>query len=173
VRLKVEAAGRVDDVDARAKAMTRRPAGWQAARRRQSPGGRGGRRGRGGRVGGTRRPGQVGEEADRVPGADGGGPATWWGRGHRRVGGRRIPGGRRRRRIPRGRGRGARWKAAVGEDDGGGGGGGHDDNDGGGSGTKKWPSAGGGGSLLLYIDIPLVPGYVTNRDKRPPFCLGS
>jgi hypothetical protein len=34
-------------------------------------------------------------------------------------------------------------------------------------GTKKWPSVGGGGSLLLYRDTPLVPGPVTNRDKRP------
>jgi hypothetical protein len=59
-------------------------------------------------------------------------------------------------------------KAAVGEDDGDGGGG-RDDDDGGGSGTKKWPSAGEGGSLLLYIDTPLVPGRITNRDKRGPF----
>jgi hypothetical protein len=58
---------------------------------------------------------------------------------------------------------------AVGEDDGGGRGGGRDDNDGGRSGTKKWISGGGGGPLLLYIDTPLVPGRVTNRDKRVPF----
>jgi hypothetical protein len=37
---------------------------------------------------------------------------------------------------------------------------------------KKWPSAGGGGSLLLYIDTPLVPGRVVNRDKRGAFCHG-
>jgi hypothetical protein len=107
-----------------------------------------------------RRPEQVGEEAAHVP-------------GRRRGGGRgcqRISGGRRRWRIPWGRGRGSPRKAAVGEDDGGSGGGGHDDDDGGGSGTKKWLSAGGGGSLLLYIDTPLVPGHVTNRDKRGAFC---
>jgi hypothetical protein len=69
-----------------------------------------------------------------------------------------------------GESRGTRRKVAVGEDDGGGGGGGHDDDDGSGSGTKKWPSAGGGGSLLLYIDKPLVPGCVTNRDKRGACC---
>jgi hypothetical protein len=33
---------------------------------------------------------------------------------------------------------------------------------------KKWPSAGWGGSLLLYIDTPLVPGRVTNREKGGP-----
>jgi hypothetical protein len=48
------------------------------------------------------RPGQVGEEAARVPGADGGGPAAWRGRGCWR-----ISGARRRQRIPWGRGRGA------------------------------------------------------------------
>jgi hypothetical protein len=75
---------------------------------------------------------------------------------------------------PGDRGRGSPRKAAVGEDDNGrgGGGGGHDDDDGGESGTKKWPSVGGGGSLLLYIDTPLVPGHVTNRDKREAFCHG-
>jgi hypothetical protein len=67
---------------------------------------------------------------------------------------------------------GAPWKVAVGEDDGGGGGGGQDDDDGDGSGTKKWLCAAGGGSLLLYIDTPLVPGRVTNRDKRGAFCHG-
>jgi hypothetical protein len=90
-------------------------------------------------------------------------------RGGRR-GRRRISGGRRQRRIPWGRGQGAPRKAVVGEDDGGGGGGGHDGNDGGGSRTKKWLSAGGGGLLLLYIDTPLVPGRVTNRDKRGAVC---
>jgi hypothetical protein len=76
-------AGRGNDLDARAKAMTLRTAGRQGARR--SPGGRGGRRRGGGWGGGQReeygdqeprRPGQVGEEAARVPGADGGGPAA-------------------------------------------------------------------------------------------------
>jgi hypothetical protein len=66
----------------------------RTARRRRSPGGWGGRRGGGGRrgSGGTpearedgaaaaepRRPGRVGEEAARIPGADGGGPMVWWG----------------------------------------------------------------------------------------------
>jgi hypothetical protein len=73
---------------------------------------------------------------------------------------------------PVGQRTGALRKVAVGEDDGGYGGGGHDDDDGGRSGTKKWPSAGGGGSLLLYIDTPLVPGRVTNRDKMGAFCHG-
>jgi hypothetical protein len=68
-----------------------------------------------------------------------------------------------------GRGRGPPRNAAVGEDDGGGGGGGHDDDDSGGSGTKKWLSVGGGVSLLLYIDTSLVPGRVTNHDKRGAF----
>jgi hypothetical protein len=67
---------------------------------------------------------------------------------------------------PVGQRTGAPRKAVVREDDSGGGGGGHDGDDGGGSGRKKWLSAGGGGSLLLYIDTPLVPGRVTNRDKR-------
>jgi hypothetical protein len=93
-------------------------------------------------------------------------------RGRRRVGGRRISGACRRRRIPWGRGRGAPQKAVVGEDDGGGGEGGQDDDDGGGSGMKKWLSAGGGGSMLLYIDTPLVPGRVMNRDKRRAFFHG-
>jgi hypothetical protein len=65
--------------------MTLKTAGRQGARR--SPGGWGGRR-EGGWGGGRReeygdqeprRPGQVGEEAARVPGADGGGPAAWRG----------------------------------------------------------------------------------------------
>jgi hypothetical protein len=159
--------------------MRRRCSGQPAARRG------GGRRGGGGAPGAgedgveeedgaaaeeprrPERPRHVGEEAARVPGADGGGPAVWRGRGCRR-----ISGGRRRRIIPWGRGRGASRKAAVGEDDGGGGGGGHDDDDGGGSGTKKWLSARGGGSLLLYVDTPLVPGRVTNHDKRVVFCHG-
>jgi hypothetical protein len=55
----------IDDVDARGKATTRRPAGRQGARRQRSPGGRGGRCGGGGWGGGRReeeprRPGQVG-----------------------------------------------------------------------------------------------------------------
>jgi hypothetical protein len=125
---------------------------------RRSPGGGGGRSGR-------RSPG-----ATHVPGADGGGPPAWRGRGRRRVGGRRIPGGRQWRRIPRCRGRGVPRKAAVGEDDGDSGGG-HDDDNGGGSGMKKSPSAREGGSLLLYINTPLVPGRITIRDKRGPFVM--
>jgi hypothetical protein len=148
----------------RDEATMLRTAGGKAERRtvwqRRSPGGQGGRCG-------PVRPGQVGEEAARVPGADDGGLAEWRGRGCRR-----ISGGRRRRRTPWGRGRGAPRKAAVGEDDGGGRGGGHNDDDGGGSRTKKWLSAGGGGSLLLYVDTPLVPGRVTNHDKRVVFCHG-
>jgi hypothetical protein len=85
----------------------------------------------------------------RKPPAFRGPTAADWRRGGGR-GHQRISGGRRRLRIPWGRGQGAPWKAAVGEDDGGGGGGGHDDDDGGGSGTKKWLSAGGGESLF-YI----------------------
>jgi hypothetical protein len=93
-----------------------------------------------------RRPGQDGEEAGRVPWADGGVPVAWRGGGEG-VGGavdagfREAGGGESRG----GRGRGAPQKAAVGEDDGGGGGGRHDDDDDGGSGTKKWLSAGGDG----------------------------
>jgi hypothetical protein len=83
-------------------------------------------------------------------------------RGFREAGGRENP-VRQRTGAPR--------KAVVGEDDGGGGGG-HDDDDGGGPETKKWLSAGGGGSLLLYIDTPLVPGRVTNHEKRGVFCHG-
>jgi hypothetical protein len=49
------------------------------ARRWWSPGGRGGRRRGGGWRGGGGAPGQVGKEAARVPGADGGGPAAWRG----------------------------------------------------------------------------------------------
>jgi hypothetical protein len=30
----------------------------------------------------------------------------------------------------------------------------------------------GGGSLLLYIDTPLIPGGITNSDKREAFCHG-
>jgi hypothetical protein len=60
----------------------------------------------------------------------------------------------------------------VGEDNVGGRGGGRNDDDGGRSGTKKWLSAGGGGSLFLYIDTPLLPGCVMNRDKSGAFCHG-
>jgi hypothetical protein len=55
------------------------------------------------------RPRHVGEEAARVPGADGGGPAVWRGRGCRR-----ISGGRRWRIIPCGRGRGRRGRRRSG-----------------------------------------------------------
>jgi hypothetical protein len=99
--------------------------------------------------------------------ADGGGPAAWLGvRASADFGRPAVA------ENPVGQRTGAPRKAVVGEDDGGEGGGGHDDDDGGGSGTKKWLSAGGGGSLLLYIDTPLVPGRVTNRDKRGAFCHG-
>jgi hypothetical protein len=138
----------VEEKDGAAAAEPRRPG--RTVRRRRSPGGWG----RSGRKPPTFRGPTA---ADRWRGV---------GRGHRR-----SSGGRRRRRIPWGRGRGAPRKAAVGEDDGGGGGG-HDNDDGGGSGTKKWLSAGGGGSLLLYIDTPLVPSHVMNRDKRGIFCHG-
>jgi hypothetical protein len=47
MRLKVEAAGRGDNVDARAEATTRRPAGQKGARRRRILRGRGGWRGGG------------------------------------------------------------------------------------------------------------------------------
>jgi hypothetical protein len=76
--------GRGDDVDVQVETTTLRTAGRQGARR--SPGGQGGRRGGGGCGGGLheeygdqepRRPGQVGEEAARVPGADGDGPVVW------------------------------------------------------------------------------------------------
>jgi hypothetical protein len=177
-------AGRGDNVDAWAEATMLRTVGRQGARRAAAAAepwrpGRTTRRRRMGRrptrgVGDQepRRPRQVGEEAARVTGADAADQRRGGGRGRRRVGGRQISGGRRRRRIPWGRGRGAPRKAVVGEDDGGGGGGGHDDDDGGESGMKKWLSAGGGGSLLLYIDTPLVLGRVTNRDKRGAFCHG-
>jgi hypothetical protein len=113
------------------------------------------------------RSGQVEEETGCVPGADGSRSAG----GARASAGRWAADSRRPAEAenPRGSGRRAPRKAAIGEDDGGGGGGGHDDDDGGGSGTKKWSSARGGGSLLLYIDTPLVLGRVMNRDKRGPF----
>jgi hypothetical protein len=90
VRLKAEAVGRGDDVDARAEVTTRRPAGQQGARRATVAESRmkGGRRGGVGWGGGRReeygdeeprRLVQVREEADRVPGVDSGGPAVWWG----------------------------------------------------------------------------------------------
>jgi hypothetical protein len=66
------------------------------------------------------------------------------GRQRRWVNGRRIPGGRRRWRIP-----GSATEDSGREDDGSAGGG-HDDDDDGGPGTKKWPSAVGGGSMF-YI----------------------
>jgi hypothetical protein len=114
--------------------------GW----RRQSPGGWGGRRGGGGWGGGRReeygdqepqRPGQVGEEAARVLGADGGGPVVW--RGARASADFWRPPAAEK---PVGQRTGAPRKAVVGKDDIGGGGG-HDDDDCGGSGTKKWLSA--------------------------------
>jgi hypothetical protein len=120
------------------------------------------------------------EEAGRVLGADGGGPTAW--RGGEGVSGsvdggfREAAGGEESRGAEdggrRGRRRSGRMTAAVGEDDGGGGGRGHTDDDGSGSGTEKWPSAGGEGSLILYIETPLVPGRVTNHDKRGAFCHG-
>jgi hypothetical protein len=76
--------------DGAAAAEPRRPG---RTARRQSPG----------------RPGQVGEEAAHVPGADGGGPAAWRGPGRRR-----ISRGRRRRRIPWGRGWGRRGRRRSG-----------------------------------------------------------
>jgi hypothetical protein len=151
-----------------------RTVGRQGARRR-SPGGRGGRRGGGGWGGGRRE--EYGDQgAPKVEAGQGGsrprsgsrqrrtdGVARGEGvRGFREAGGRENP-VRQRTGAPR--------KAVVGEDDGGGGGG-HDDDDGGGPETKKWLSAGGGGSLLLYIDTPLVPGRVTNHEKRGVFCHG-
>jgi hypothetical protein len=69
------------------------------------------------------RSGQVGEEVGRVPGAYGGGPVAWRGRGRRQVGRWRILGGRRWHRILWGRGlgrggrqRSGRMTAAEGED---------------------------------------------------------
>jgi hypothetical protein len=82
-------AGQGDDVDARAEAAMLRMAGRQGARRaarQRSPEGLGGRREGGGWGGGRReeygdqeprRPGRVGEEAARIPGADSGGPTAW------------------------------------------------------------------------------------------------
>jgi hypothetical protein len=90
-----------------------------------------------------------------------------------RGGSRPRSGGRRWRRIPCGRGRGAPRKAVVWEDDGCGRGGGLDDDDGGGSRTKKWPSAGGGGSLLLDIDTPLVSGHVKSNKGGPFVTVGD
>jgi hypothetical protein len=76
--------------------------------------------------------GQVGEEAVRVPGVDGGGPAAWRGARASADFGRPATA-----ENPVEQRTGAPRKAAVGEDDGGSRGGGHDDDDGGGSGTKS------------------------------------
>jgi hypothetical protein len=118
-------------------------AGW-AARRAAAEAQRPGRTAHRRRMG--RRPTRVGApeagagrgRSGRKPprsGGDGGRPA-WRGPERRRrcVSGRRIPGGRRWRRILGGRERRVPRTTMVGEDDGGGGGG-HEDDDGGGSGT--------------------------------------
>jgi hypothetical protein len=152
------------DVDARAEATTRRPAGRQGTRR--SPRGRGGQRGGGGWEGGLReeeprRSGQVGEEttafwgpteADRRSGGDGVGGS---------VDG--VAGGRRRWRIPRGgcggwrqrrrKRRTWRWRWRRIRD-------------------EKMAKCSRGRVAILYIDPPLVPDRVTNRDKRGAFCHG-
>jgi hypothetical protein len=90
-------------------------------------------------------------------GADSGGPAAW--RGARASAGRWTAESGRPAvaENPRGQRTGAQRKARSGRMTA--------------EGTKKWPSAGVGGSLLLYIDTPLVPGRVTNRDKRGPFVM--
>jgi hypothetical protein len=59
-------AGQGDEVNARADVTTLRTAGRQGVRRAMAEAE-------------PRRPGQVGEEVARVPGADGGGPASWRG----------------------------------------------------------------------------------------------